>query len=102
MKLLKRLFGGLPKRRAGYEGADSGRRLGNWQPGDAGVNALLFRDASLMRARSRDLVRRNAWASNAVDSLVGSLVGTGIKPQSTLSEPEVKERIQSLWLAWTR
>ncbi|OSM07666.1 putative lambda family phage portal protein [Magnetofaba australis IT-1] len=55
-----------------------------------------------MRARSRDLVRRNAWASNAVDSLVGNLVGTGIKPQSTHVDPATKEKIQSLWLAWTR
>ena len=92
----------LPKRRAGgYEGASSGRRLSNWQPGDSGVNALLFRDASLMRSRSRDLVRRNAWAANALDSLVANLIGTGIKPQSTHADAELKEKIQALWLAWT-
>ncbi len=103
MKLLKRLFGGLPKRRAGgYEGAATGRRLGNWTPGNDGVNALLFRDATIMRSRSRDLVRRNAWASNAVDSLVANLVGTGIKPQSTHSDPAVKEKIQALWQEWTK
>ena len=102
MKFLKRLFGGLPKRRAGYEGAASGRRLGNWQPGDYGANALLFRDATLMRSRSRDLVRRNAWAANAMDSLVANLVGTGIKPQSTHPDPQVKEKIQALWLEWTK
>ena len=103
MKLLKRLFGGLPKRRAGgYESAATGRRLGNWTPGNDGVNALLFRDATIMRSRSRDLVRRNAWASNAVDSLVANLVGTGIKPQSTHSDPAVKEKIQALWQEWTK
>nr|CRH06038.1 Phage portal protein, lambda family [Candidatus Magnetococcus massalia] len=102
MQILKRLLGGLPKRQAGYEGAASGRRLGNWQPEEAGANALLFRDATLMRARSRDLIRRNAWAANAVDSLVGNLVGTGIKPQSTVEDPQVKAQIQALWLAWTK
>ncbi len=92
----------MPKRQAGgYEGAASGRRLSSWQPGDAGANALLFRDASLMRSRSRDLVRRNAWASNALDSLVANLIGTGIKPQSTHADAELKEKIQALWLAWT-
>nr|CRH06583.1 Phage portal protein, lambda family [Candidatus Magnetococcus massalia] len=102
MQILKRLFGGLPKRRAGYEGAASGRRLGNWQPEEAGANTLLFRDATLMRSRSRDLIRRNAWAANAVDSLVGNLVGTGIKPQSTVEDPQIKAQIQALWLAWTK
>ncbi len=76
MRFLKKLFGGLPKRRAGgYEGAATGRRLGNWTPGNDGANSLLFRDASLMRSRSRDLVRRNAWAANAVDSLVANMIG---------------------------
>ena len=98
----RRMLGGFPRRRASYEGAAAGRRLGTWQPGDAGVNTLLFRDASLMRSRSRDLVRRNAWASNAVDSLVANLVGTGIKPQSTHSDPLVKEKIQALWQEWTK
>ncbi len=92
----------MPKRKAGsYEGAASGRRLASWQPGDAGANALLFRDASLMRSRSRDLVRRNAWAANALDSLVANLIGTGIKPQSTHADAQLKEKIQALWLAWT-
>ena len=98
----RRMLGGFPRRRASYEGAATGRRLGNWTPGNEGVNALLFRDASLMRSRSRDLVRRNAWASNAVDSLVANLVGTGIKPQSTYSDPLVKEKIQALWQEWTK
>ncbi len=92
----------MPKRQTGgYEGAASGRRLSSWQPGDAGANSLLFRDASLMRSRSRDLVRRNAWASNALDSLVANLIGTGIKPQSTHADAQLKEEIQALWLAWT-
>ncbi len=99
---LRRMFGGFPRRRAGYEGAAAGRRLGAWMPGDEGANALLFRDASLMRSRSRDLVRRNAWAANGLDSLVANLIGTGIKPQSTHSDPVLKERIQALWLDWTK
>ena len=92
----------IPKRRAGYEGAATGRRLASWQPGEEGANALLFRDASLMRSRSRDLVRRNTWAANALDSLVANLIGTGIKPQSTHPDPVLKEQIQSLWLDWTK
>ncbi|MBF0188965.1 MAG: phage portal protein [Magnetococcales bacterium] len=102
MGFWRKLFGGMPKRRGSYEGAATGRRLGSWQPSGDGVNAMLFRDASLMRSRSRDLVRRNAWAANAVDSLVANLVGTGIKPQSTHTDPAIKEQIQALWLEWTK
>ncbi|MBF0626107.1 MAG: phage portal protein [Magnetococcales bacterium] len=98
-----RLFGGgMPSRKAGYEAAASGRRLGNWQPGNDGANALLFRDADLMRSRARDLVRRNAWAFNGVDALVSNLVGTGIKPRSTHADAAFKERVHALWLDWSR
>ena len=94
---------GIPKRHAGgYEGASTGRRLGNWTPGSDGANTLLFRDASLMRSRSRDLVRRNAWAANAMDSLVANMIGSGIKPQSTHGDPAIKEKIQTTWLEWTK
>ena len=54
-----------------------------------------------MRSRSRDMVRRNAWASNAIESFVGNCVGTGIKPQSRHLDAAVKRRIQELWLRWT-
>lgn len=91
----------LPANRGGYEAASSGRRLGSWQPGNIGPNSILFRDADLLRSRSRDLVRRNAWAFNAVDSLVSNLVGTGIKPRSTHKNAMFKEDVQNLWLDWT-
>jgi lambda family phage portal protein len=90
------------RRAAGYEAAQSGRRLGNWQPGADSANALLFRDADLMRSRARDLVRRNAWAFNAVDALVSNLVGTGIKPRSIGTEPDFNERAHALWEEWVR
>ncbi|MBF0137475.1 MAG: phage portal protein [Magnetococcales bacterium] len=94
--------GGMPSRKTGYEAASTGRRLGNWQPGNDGVNALLFRDADLIRSRSRDMVRRNAWAFNGLDALVSNLVGTGIKPRSTHDDVAFKERVHALWLEWTR
>lgn len=105
MGFWRKLFGGsgpIPARKAGYEAAASGRRLGNWQPGQEGVNTLLFRDADLMRSRARDLVRRNAWAFNGIDALVSNLVGTGIKPRSTHNNSIFKERVHALWLDWTR
>ena len=84
----------------GYEAAATGRRMGEWQPGNAGVNTILYTSADLMRSRARDLVRRNSWASGAVDSMVGNLVGTGIKPRSTSEDPKFKEAVHKLWADW--
>ena len=36
-----------------------------------------------------------------MDSLVGNVVGAGIKPQSTHPDRAVRERLQALWLRWT-
>jgi lambda family phage portal protein len=46
------------------------------------------------------MVRRNPWATNALDAFVGNSIGTGIKPQSLHADAEVKEQIQALWLQW--
>lgn len=55
----------------------------------------------MLRSRSRDMVRRNPWASNGLDAFVANCIGTGIKPQSLHSDGAIKEQIQSLWLRWT-
>jgi capsid protein len=39
-----------------------------------------------LRAKSRDLVRRNAWAAAGVEAFVSNAIGTGIKPQSMLAD----------------
>ena len=53
-----------------------------------------------LRTKSRDLVRRNAWAQAGVEALVANVVGTGIKPQC-LSPPErSKASVQALWRDW--
>ena len=52
-----------------HEVAGMGRRALAWQPGNPGAVAALFTSGHDLRVKSRDLVRRNAWAGNAVDSL---------------------------------
>jgi capsid protein len=46
-------------------------------------------------------VRSNPYASNAAASFAAHAVGCGIKPSSLVNDPELKDRIQRLWLAWT-
>ncbi|MBF0339674.1 MAG: phage portal protein [Magnetococcales bacterium] len=87
---------------AGYEAASSRGQLSNWRPGSEGVNSLLFGNAAILRDRSRELVRRNAWASSGVESLVSNLVGTGIKPRSIVTDPAFNEKVHYLWDSWVR
>ena len=85
-----------------YEGASTGRRLGAWGRVDSGPNAAIWTSLPTLRSRSREVVRNNAWVRKAVDAYVSNVVGTGIQPQWSLPDaPELKERIQKLFLRWT-
>lgn len=86
---------------ADYEAAANTRRTTGWSPATSDINTLVFRSADTLRSRSRDMVRRNPWATNALDAFVGNCIGTGIKPQSLHPEAGIKEQVQSLWLRWT-
>ncbi len=84
-----------------HEAAGRGRRSVVWTPGNPGAVAAMLATNSELRAKSRDLVRRNAWASAAVEAFVANAVGTGIKPQSLVEDAELRKAIQSLWWVWT-
>ena len=90
------LFGGTPV----HEAAGRGRRAWAWMPGNPGAVAAMLATQSELRTKSRDLVRRNAWANAALEGFVANAIGTGIKPQSMLVDPTQRERIQSLWRDW--
>jgi len=53
-----------------------------------------------LRTKSRDLVRRNAWAQAGIDAFVANAVGTGIKPQSLAPDERFKTAVQALWRDW--
>jgi lambda family phage portal protein len=99
----KRFRALLPRRRAtaDYEAAATTRRTSGWLPASGNINTLIFRNLDTLRARSRDMARRNPWAANALDAFVGNAIGTGIKPQSLHPDAGIKERIRQLWLRWT-
>ncbi len=86
---------------ADYEAAASTRRTTGWVTATSDINTLVFRNADTLRSRSRDMVRRNPWATNALDAFVSNCIGTGIKPQSQHPDAGVREQIQALWLRWT-
>ena len=99
--LVRAAIAPIARRAAGFEAAASTRRTIGWSASTAGINALITEGGDALRARSRDIVRRNAWAANAIESFVGNAIGAGIKPQSKHPDPAVKRRLQELWLRWT-
>jgi lambda family phage portal protein len=79
-----------------YEASGIGRRLRGWNPGVTGPNTALIYESDTLRARCRDMVRKNPWAVSALNSSVANVVGDGIKPQSQAPAPYNKQIID-LW-----
>ncbi|WP_394540171.1 phage portal protein [Lysobacter enzymogenes] len=92
-KLKTAMFGGSPA----HEVAGHGRRSMAWQPSNPSAVAALLATGDALRVRSRDLVRRNAWANAAIEAFVANAVGTGIKPQSLIADTGQREALQALW-----
>ena len=84
-----------------YDGVGGGRRSLSWSVGNPGAVAAMLFNQNELRAKSRDLVRRNAWANSALESYVANAIGTGIKPQSMLTDALQREAVQALWRNWT-
>ena len=90
---------GLARAR-GFDAAGGGRRWEGARTVD-GLNAAILAGATTAARRAGWYARNNPWVAAAVDSLVGNVVGAGIKPQSTHPDRVVRERLQALWLRWT-
>lgn len=84
-----------------FEGALAQRRLVAWRATQENINSLLMAGGETLRARGRQLVRSNPYASNAANSFVANAVGAGIMPSSLVKTPALKDQIQKLWLRWT-
>ncbi len=83
-----------------YDGAGRGRRMAGWKTSTAGPVSEVRAARVLLRDRSRDLVRNNPWGRRAVTLHVSSLVGTGIRPRPTGTDPRLNKKIAALWDAW--
>ena len=97
MTRIRTLFGGAPV----HEAAGRGRRALAWMPGNPGAVAAMLATSNELRVKSRDLVRRNAWANAGIEAFVANAVGTGIKPQSMAQDETFRVAVQGLWRDWT-
>lgn len=93
-----------------YQGAESNRLNSNKKPLNRSADAEMLGPfgADAMRAWARLLVRDNAYAWGVVDTIVSSVVGTGIKGQSQIETPAgedretVNEARDRVWNEWCR
>ena len=93
--------GNVRPRAALHDAAEMSRRLKGWRPSGANINTILQGSGDLILRRSREIVRTNPYAANAREGFASSLIGTGIKPSSLLSDHELRERVQALWHEWS-
>ena len=96
---------GLPMRASGlsgspYEGASTGRRMIRWGLSSSGPNASIFGSLTSLRSRSRELVRNDPHASNAVETFVSETIGHGVFPRWHLDDAGQQREIQALWDDW--
>lgn len=89
---------GMAKR--AYEGAQKGRRTMGWRASNTGPIAEVRNGRVVLRARSRDLVRNNAWAARAVAIKVANQIGTGIRPRAATPDKALNDQIDALHTAW--
>lgn len=93
-----------------YQGAERGRLRGSWIPRGGSADEDLLTNLSKLRERSRDLVRNDAIASGAINTIVTNIIGTGIKMQSRLDKETLKineeytdqlqRQIEKIWERW--
>lgn len=75
-----------------YDGAKTGRRTDGWTTGGTSANAEIAPALSLLRSRSRDLLRNNPYAVKARQAFVGNAIGTGITAKFAANA--------DLWARW--
>lgn len=81
---------------ASYDAAGHGRRLRGWPASSSGPNRAIT-GLPTLRNRSRDLVR-NEWTGASGERVWGTnLIGIGIIPRPTISDPKRKARYIKLW-----
>lgn len=95
-----------------YRGADRGRLRADWYPYGFSADRDLLLDHKLLRERSRDLNRNDAFASGISNTIVINDVGAGIKPQSRLNSKilgitddqamEYQDMAETAWDEWVK
>lgn len=96
----------------GYAGASRSKRsLSQWITGNYDADTVLLSDLSILRERSRDLVRNAPLATGAVNTVVTNAVGQGLKLQARVDRDVLRmdddaaekweSRTEREWQIWS-
>jgi lambda family phage portal protein len=83
-----------------YDAATKGRHYSDWYSPNLSVNQEVISQLSILRERSRDLGRNNAYAINGMKIIANNIVGTGIIPSPKGVRSNQIEIIKELWSDW--
>jgi lambda family phage portal protein len=83
-----------------YEAAGRGRLLSDWRASHLSGDSELLYDLPVLRARSRQMVRDNAYVASALENLVANIVGTGIEARPVHDDPATSALAAKLWRDW--
>jgi lambda family phage portal protein len=101
--------GSVPRRRM-YEGARVSRLTSDWVSGGTSADAEIKGSLPRLRNRSRQLVRDNDYARQAMRAVRNNVIGTGIKMQAQVRmqrgggrlDQAVNDAIELAWTDWGR
>ena len=93
-----------------YEGAKVSRLTADWVTGGTSADAEIKGSLARLRNRSRQLVRDNDYARQAIRAVKNNVIGTGIRMQSQVRmqrgggrlDQTVNDAIENAWAAWGR
>jgi len=86
-----------------YDAAAKGRRTKDWKSSGSSSNMEVHMALSMLRNRSRAMVRNNGTAKNAIRLIPNNVVGTGILPTPKFTgkaADKTNKTIKSVWNKW--
>ena len=95
------------KSQRAYAGAGVGRLTSDWSALTTSADSEIVTSLRLLRARSRELVRDNEYASNAVRIVQNNVIGCGIGLQAQVVngqgklQDNINDAIETAWANWS-
>lgn len=83
-----------------FDASSKGRRTSGWRTNSLSANAENGPQLQKLRDVSRDLVRNNSYAFNAVETLATNIIGTGIRLTITGKDQNKVNKAKEIWKAW--
>lgn len=85
-----------------YEAAGQGRNNAGWWAPNTAANVEVRKSLTILRSRSRDLIRNNGTAANIIEKLTANLIGDGIRPRANTGDRNLDKRVNDLWSEWVK